>query len=59
MDGTDLGEAGTAGTPRRRRNPLVDHTTEFEAASACQDEAEFLAALRPPRNPDGAAGGTK
>ena len=28
----------------------------FEAASACKDEAEFLAALRPPRNPGGADG---
>ena len=28
----------------------------FEAASACKDEAEFLAALRPPRNPGGEGG---
>ena len=28
----------------------------FEAASACKDEAELLAALRPPRNPGGGGG---
>ena len=28
----------------------------FEAASACKDEAGLLAALRPPRSPDGAGG---
>ena len=30
----------------------------FEAAAVCKDEAGFLAALRPPRNPGGVACGT-